>query len=292
MPCHFEKAESPGKAIQRVCRERIAQARSRLRQSDHPAAVHSVRKEIKKLRAIIALVRGEIGKGVCHKATKSLHAAAKRLAAPRDARVMLKAFEKLAGREAENFAGIAAALKKHARRETRQFRRDDAAAAAKHLLRKINRRLEGLSIRAAGWTAIEPGLRQSYRRGREALKLARRQPLPGNFHAWRKHVKNLGYQLRLLCPKWPAATRAMTDKLEQLGEVLGDDHDLDLLKQFAAKLGAGQAGDAAALRRLIEQLQKKLRATALKIGRRLYADVPAVVSLRMGRQWSDWHLEK
>jgi len=291
MPFHFQKSESPAKAIRRVCCEHIGKALGRLRKSRHPAAVHGVRKEIKKLRAIFRLVRGEIGRGVYRKAAKALRRAADRLAASRDARVTFQAFEKLAGGAARRFPKIQKALQKNCRRETRRFRDDDSVAVARQLLRKVNPRVAGLKIKADGWAAVEPGLRQSYRRGRQAGELARRQPSPENLHEWRKQVKNFRYHLRLLCPEWPAAARALTDELERLGELLGDDHDLALLKQFVAEQCAGETREGAALNRLVEARQKKLRAAALKLGSQIYAEPPAVVCAQLGNHWRAWRGE-
>ena len=53
-------------------------------------------------------VRAEIGRGAYRKGMKALAEAADRLAAPRDARVMLKAFEKLTlARGAASLPGLA-----------------------------------------------------------------------------------------------------------------------------------------------------------------------------------------
>jgi CHAD domain-containing protein len=288
MPFHFKKAEPPDQAVRRVCREHIGEAETRLRKTRHPAAVHGARKEIKKLRAIIRLVRGEIGRVAWRKTQKALRRAAGQLAASRDARVMFKAFEQLAGRgAARRFPILHQALQKNCRRETRQFQAADAVAVAERALRKTGKRVAGLKFAATGWTAIEPGLRQSYRRGRQAGALARRQPSPEHFHAWRKEVKTFWHQLRLLCPAWPASARALTDKLNRLGELLGDDHDLALLKQFVAE--HSQTGETAALKPLIESRQKKLRAAALKLGSQLFKEAPAIVCQRLGKDWNDWH---
>ena len=291
MPFHFKKAESPAKGVRRVCRERIGAALGRLRQPGNPAAVHGVRKEIKKLRAIFRLVRAEIGRGTYRKGAKALREAANRLAVPRDARVTLKAFEKLTGRTARRFAGIAAALGKNARREARRFQQENSVARAKRLLRKTDRRVGGLRIKTSGWAAIERGLQESYRRGRAARALVGRKPLPENFHDWRKHVKDLWHYFCLLHPAWPAEVRALTDELELLGAHLGDDHDLALLQQFIAEHFAGQAGDARALNRLIAVRQQQLRAAALMLGSRLYAETPAVFCRRLEKHWNDWRGE-
>jgi len=288
MPFQFKKSESPAKAVRRVCRERIGAALGGLRKGDRPGAVHNVRREIKKLRALFRLVRGEIGRGVYRKGAKALREAADSLTAPRDARVMLKAFKEVAGRDARKFAGIERALRKNCRRETRRFRKKDSAAAAGRILRKTGRRVGDLKIKAAGWAAIEPGLKESYRRGREACRLVRKQPSSENFHDWRKHVKDLWHYFCLLYPAWPAQARAYTDELELLGAHLGEDHDLFLLQQFAAEHCAGRAGEVEALNQLIKSRQKELRAAALKLGSRLYAEPPSAICRRLEKDWSLW----
>ena len=288
MPFRFKKSESPAKAVRRVCRERIRAALGRLRKPDNASAVHGVRKEIKKLRALFRLVRAEIGRGVYRRGEKALREAADSLTAPRDARVMLKAFGKLTGRDAGQFAGIEKALRKNSRRETRRFRKKDSAAAAGRILRKTGRRMGELKIKSGGWAAIEPGLKESYRRGREACGFVREHPSSENFHEWRKHVKDLWHYFCLLYPAWPAEARAYTEDLELLGGHLGEDHDLSLLQQFATEHCAGRAGEAELLGRLIESRQKHLRAAALELGARLYAEVPAVICRRLGKYWILW----
>lgn len=287
MPFRFKQSESPAKAVRRVCRERVGAALDCLQRTEHPAAIHGARKEIKKLRAVFRLVRGEISGGTYRKGAKSLRAAAHCLAATRDARVMLKAFERLAADSAQPFPGIASALKTHAHEEARRFRRDGSVALAERRLRKTRRCTGHLKIKTDGWAAIAPGLQESYRCGREAGRLARKEPAPENFHAWRKHVKDLWYYCCLLHPICPALTRAMTDDLELLGEQLGEDHDLFLLQQFVANACAGAVREAAALQRLATSRQDEVRASALALGSRLYADAPAKFCRRQSRPAGD-----
>jgi CHAD domain-containing protein len=281
MPFRFKKSESPAKALRRVCRERVGAALECLRKPGHPAAVHGARKEIKKLRALFRLVRGEISVGTYHKGVKALRAAADCLAASRDARVMLRAFEKLTGGKAKPYAHIENALNKHARREGRRFRKNDAVALAERLLRKTSRRLGNLKIKHTGWAAIAPGLKQSYERGRGVCQLARKRPAPANFHEWRRHVKDLWFYFCLLQPVCPAATRAATDELELLAEQLGEDHDLFLVHEFAVKHCKEHRGEVKSLSRLIAGRQRTLRAAALKLGSRLYAETPAAFCHRL-----------
>src|ERR1017187_4387791 len=160
MPVHFKPAEPPARAVRRICQEHITEALARLRRSRHPAAVHGARKEIKKLRAVLRLVRGEIGRGVYRPAAKALRRAAGHLAATRDARVMFQAFAKLAGPgAARRFPILHQALQKHCRLETRRFRNDDAVAVAKRLLRKTRRPGGGQKAQALGWRQGAAGLK-------------------------------------------------------------------------------------------------------------------------------------
>jgi CHAD domain-containing protein len=291
MPAHLNKAAPTDRVLRRVCREQLGEALVRLRQSRPPAAVHGVRKEIKKLRAIFRLVREEIGRAAYRKARKSMRRAAGQLASARDARVMFQAFEQLAGEgAARRFPILHRTLKKHCRRATHRFNDADAGAAAGRALRKTGRHIDRLKFTASGWAALAPGLRQSYQRGRQAGEQARRQPSPEHLHAWRKEVTTFWYQLRLLRPDWPGTTRTLTQKLNRLGELLGDHHDLVLLKQFVTE--QTQNEEATALNPLIEARQIKLSVAALKLGAQVYKRSPAKIGQQMGEDWSRWHGHK
>ena len=116
MAFHFKKKESPTRAVRRLSRERIGKALDYLRQCDRLEAIHSVRKEIKKVRATLGLVRGKMGENTYRKRVKTLRAAAKRLQDPRDARVRPQALERLVEHfknrlPARPFAGIKKVLK-------------------------------------------------------------------------------------------------------------------------------------------------------------------------------------
>ena len=288
MPFQFKRRESPAEALRRVSRERIGAARDRLREGGHSAAIHDVRREIKKLRAIFRLARARDGAGRYRKSVKALRMAAGCLAAPRDARVMLKAFVKLAGTQAPRFGQIEKALRKHCRRETRRFVKKKAVSMADRLLRKINRRVGDLKIESSGWAAIEPGVNQACSRGRQAFAKVRRKPSPEHFHEWRKHVKILWYYFQLLRPAWRPEVRALAGDFELLAAQLGEDHDLFLLQQFVVRHCGRHPTEAGALNCLIATRQKVLRAAALRLGSKLYAEPPSALCRRLEHCWNLW----
>jgi CHAD domain-containing protein len=296
MPFHFKKKESVSKAVRRLCRERIDGALDNLKAGGRLEAVHNVRKEIKKMRAVLRLMRGEIGKRGYRKNADALWAAADHMTAMRDAQARLNAFGSLTkhfGRSlpARPFPNIKKALVEDRRKQEKRFWKGRSMASVNAILGRLKRQAGGLKTGSKGWKAVCPGLKKSFCRGREALEAVRGKPSPENFHEWRKRVKDLWYHLRLLDSVWPQEMAAATDELEDLGESLGDDHDLTMLAEFAAG-GKFPAAEAERLNWLIRRRQKGLRSAAVKTGARFYSENPGRFCARMGNYWRIWRGER
>ena len=286
MPCCLKKNEPPSRSIRRLCRERISLARGWLRKADRAPAIHNVRKEIKKIRAMLRLVKQEILRRDYVKTTRALQKVSGRLAPSRDARVMLWELLKLTEKCSIKFPATHEVLLKHCRRETRKFGKEKLPALTDRWLRKVSRRVGRLKINAKDWAMIETGLRRSLRRGRISFKLAGREPSSENFHEWRKRVKDLWHHLQLICPKPPADIRMFIAHLALLGGQLGEEHNLHLLSQFAKENSSAVEGRA--LNHLIEARQRKLRVASLKLGAIVFREPPTVVCRRLKRHWKDW----
>src|SRR5947209_2250883 len=80
----FKRRESVSKAIRRLGRERVEHARECLKERDPGEAIHSARKDIKKIRAVLRLVQPGIGQKKFRRIGKPLGEAAKFLAPSRD----------------------------------------------------------------------------------------------------------------------------------------------------------------------------------------------------------------
>jgi CHAD domain-containing protein len=298
MAFHFKKRESPTRAARRLSRERIGKALDYLQKTDRLEAVHSVRKEIKKIRATLELVHDGMEANVYRRYTKMLRTAAKRLRDPRDAHVRPRTLERLMahfqGRlPSHPFSQIKKVLRQDCREEMREFRKGKSVAAVDRLLRKMNRRAGDLKVRAEGWKSTRSGLLESYRRGQTSLAMALKAPSPENLHDWRKHVQDLWHQLRLLCPIRPQSLRASAGEMKTLSQYLGDDHDLVMLQRFVIRRCARKcAGEVKELNGLIELRQKELRTAALALGARLYAEKPFRFCERLENYWRAWRAGK
>ena len=283
-------------ALRRCTREQLDRAINELTaEVDHDpvTAVHDARKALKKARSAVRLGRGAIDRDVQRRNNAALRDAGRRLSSARDAEVMLGAVDDLA----ERFAGQVPGTTFDAIRGHLVAERDEArtrllgAAVAGHVagdLKAVQTGTDDWRVRGGGWTAIEPGLLRSYRRGRTALEAAREDPTSENFHEWRKRAKDLWYHLRMLMPLSPGIVGGQADEAHELADLLGDDHDLAVLRE-ALEGGAGAVpADVDAVIGLLDHRRAQLQAKALLVGERLYAESPKAFGRRLHGYWRIW----
>jgi CHAD domain-containing protein len=241
-------------------------------------AVHSARKDMKKLRALLRLVRGEIGDQVYRRESTAFRDAGRELAGLRDADVMIATLNSLELPEKES-GPLRQALEAH-RIRTAAGGREQAAAGAGDMLTVARARVADWPLETDGFAAFEEGLRRIYRRGRRNMRAARSQPTAENLHEWRKRTKDLWYHLALLEEAWPPVMQALADEAHELSDRLGDHHDLDVLLAWAR-----DHADPTAIETAVDERRLRLQADAFDYGTRLYADKPGVFVDRIGTWW-------
>jgi CHAD domain len=137
-------------------------------------AVHETRKALKRLRALVRVLRSELGEEVFAREDGALRDAGRRLAGARDAEVMVNTLDGLLkgdGRRLARRRGVARLRRALvAEKEAADARMlGDAAMRADVLeeLRAIRRRVAAWPLsRRDGIQALEPGLQRIYRQGR------------------------------------------------------------------------------------------------------------------------------
>lgn len=108
------------------------------------------------------------------------------------------------------------------------------------------------------------------------------------FHEWRKRVKYHGYHCRLLRRAWDAPMKARRDEIDDLASILGDHHDLAVMKQWlgdATDLVDQAPGEVDAALALIERTRQSLEAEAWPLGRRVFAEKPKRLGARFETYW-------
>jgi CHAD domain-containing protein len=287
--------EEAAAGIRRIAAGRAERALERLRGADErelAAAVHGARKDMKKLRGLLRLVRDELGKKTFKAEDRRYRDAGRALSGNRDAEVKLatllalrRRFDDLATDATERWAG---------RLETE---RDQLAVVAVGASKgKIGEAVEaieagrgaigGWPLKTDSWELVGPGLSPAYRQGRTAMAQALADPSTANVHEWRKRAKDLWYQLRIIREAWPGLLDETATQAHDLTELLGDHHDLAVL---AADLRTRTELDGRdAFEAVIEQRQGELLDAALNVGQRLYAEKPKAFRRRIKRYWLAW----
>ena len=290
MSYRWKLRESPAQGLQRIFREEIHSA---LKECEHPApergeAVHETRKHLKKLRAALDLVAREVGKQRFAREDRCVRQIAKLVSDLRDAHVRLQTLIELRGDDAERFAHLENLL---------SIERESFSAAFDGWQRQAIPKLEALSDRLAQWPLDDltwnnacAAVTKSYRRGRNALDRALKKPSAKCMHAWRKEVKQLWYQLRLLQPLNRMIFEKIAADARALGELLGLDHDYAfLLERFDEKQPEPDLQkERIDLEKLIRKKGRRLQRDATELGRRFYAEPPKAFAKRISIFIKDW----
>src|SRR5436190_18471235 len=265
--------------LKRVFRE---QSESALQLCRHPAkqrgvTVHEVRKHLKKLRAAIRLAVGEVGKNRHAREDRCVRKIGRLVSDLRDSQVRLQTLiqlrdEKAKGSYENHFPRI---------EELLSLERESFSAAfagwqkqAIPQLERVEARLLKWPLQCLTWKEICGAVEKIYKRGQRGLAKTIKGPDPENFRSWRKRVKDLWYQLRILQPLNRMVLTEMAHVAEVLGELLGREHDLAFLWTRLEKECNDEAlrDELAQIEKLIRKHGKRLRTNALELGRHFYAE--------------------
>jgi CHAD domain-containing protein len=179
------------------------------------------------------------------------------------------------------YAGIDAWLGRRRESMTEEREARESVAAIRAELPQALERIEEWQLDAPGADAMIAGLAKTYKRARRAMAVAADEGTSRDFHEWRKRVKYHRYHLRLLRPVWPKVMKARYKETKYLSDLLGDDHDLAVLRATLEEEAGGAADERAALIALTRRRNAELRAEAWRLGRRLFAGDPERYAERM-----------
>jgi CHAD domain-containing protein len=291
--------EAADHAIRRIGAEQIDRAIAELTEgvkADPVDAVHAARKALKKERSLLRLARGTMKSSARRRENRAFRDAGRRLSAARDADVMVEALEDLAKRYAgqlpENtFTTVGDHLRRAGHGPRRSVMDSGLTGEVTEELKAARVRTEQWRLGRGGWKAVKGGLRRSYRRGRRAFKHAQDNPTTEALHEWRKRAKDHWYHLRLLKPIFPRTLEGQAKDAHLLSDLLGDDHDLALLRNALLEAGPALAADVDSVVALLDHRRGQLQAQAMLLGRRLYAEKPKAFMRRMRAYWKAWRAQ-
>jgi CHAD domain-containing protein len=145
-------------------------------------------------------------------------------------------------------------------------------------LRAARNRSAARTYEADDFDALRPGLQRIYRRGRNRMRDAAADPTTENLHEWRKRTKDLWHAAQLLRPAAPTRMKRFAKRAHQLSDLLGDDHDLSVLREQVGRSDKP-------LLAVIDRRRATLQRRAFALGAELYSRSPKRFARSVERSW-------
>lgn len=286
----LKRKESEADGIRRVAHGRAEDAVRLLRDedADEVKAVHRARKDMKKLRATLKLVRPAIGDDTYKRENERFRDASRALSDVRDAQVRLQTIDALAERFADDpppggWWAVRAAL---AGDEPEVDKLEGLRESAAREIAEGDAAIEHWPLGNDDFELLRPGLRRVYSRARKRYRAAHADPSDEALHEWRKRSKDLWYALRLVRRAWPAVLSVTADEAHELADRLGDDHDLAVLAGDLDRDGGPLTAEQRDQVRLLARRRRMdLQSEAFAYGERLLAEKPKPFVVRLESYW-------
>ncbi len=289
--------ETPAEAIRRIGLGLIDENLHLLQDEtgDRDKAIHEARKNFKRLRAVLRLIRDEIGEEIYKAENTIFRDASRRLAVLRDSAVMVETLEAvrieyagdLPEADLSDVYGKLVAWQEGVRDQFLQ--NADTLPEVVEVLQAARPRFAALPIARQDYAAFSGGLQRVYRRGRRRMQEAYATCSAKLFHDWRKQVKYLWHQVEILHLLWPPVMDELARELHHLSTLLGDAHDLVVLREMLLE-GQGFNGRNEELLAVLQERQRALEKAAFPVGQRIFAERPLAFVQRLATYWEAWQV--
>lgn len=273
--------QTVGDALRRIVKGLLGEAIALARAAPEPGQLHAIRKNIKMTRGLLRLVAP--GLAAFRKEIAALRDAARLIAPHRDAEVTAEIVAQLSADSAVGAAAGIAAEFVGPDPETLRADLDTLAAA----LAEIVARVPNWRLDAKGFDAMEHGLRETWSACRNSLKKLQKRHDATSLHHWRGQIKTHWYHARLLQPIWPQMMAPHIAAADVLGELLGDHHDLSVLRAQLAK-NRLSASAARALDDRLAKRQARAEHEIFALAERFLAEPAKPLAARWRRWWRLW----
>ena len=207
-------------------------------QKDVHRAIHEIRKSIKRIRAVLRLIREEIGYSSYYRENVFYREMNRSVSDIRSYNVLVLSLEKLQSDlsktiPAETFEPLIVSIRELREKIlSRMFYADRILHDLSRNLLEAKKRIPTLSLENESFEVFAGGMRRMYRQSRNYLSKAQENPDTHHLHDMRKRMKYLWYHLEILNPIYPASLKVHADSLENITENLGVHHDMELLSEF------------------------------------------------------------
>lgn len=283
-----------GDNLRRICRKQIERALAIAKDDEEPddTPVHETRKHLKKARAVLRLVRKEIGRGLFRQQDHGLRDVGRLISEIRDAEVRLQTVRQLQSIRQRRGRAAYRQLEAMLVLELENFMAAFAEwqTQAIPMLEKALATIDCWPLDHFDCQQLRAAVQATYKCGRDALAEAKANPSAEQFHAFRTEAKVLAHQLRILRPVNPVVLANLSDELGSLGDLLGRAHDLSFLSERLRREHghAGWQREGHKLLAVIEVSQGDLQRGAAELAERFFSERPRDFGDRVAAWLDDW----
>jgi CHAD domain-containing protein len=207
-------------------------------QEEVDKSIHETRKSMKRIRAVLRMIRDEIGYSSYYRENTFYRDLSRKLSEIRNFEVLSGSIRNLKEDLSNTIPpDVFELLEEELGRQRNMVTGGQAGLSL--LLREMARKIEisrdriyDFPVRHNDFRAFEGGLFRMYRQGKRYLRNAKKNPSPTHLHDLRKRMKYFGYQVEILQPIFPGPMKAYTSTFETIAENLGVYHDLQVLQEF------------------------------------------------------------
>ena len=283
--------EDVANGTRRILSEEVDKADKHLgRRRNQVTVVHETRKSIKRLRAVLRLIRFGISKSQYRSANVHLRDLNRSLAQSRDMDVMRQTLSRL--EETSGLAGSKTAVRLRealnaAHAEAESLRTAPPTKQIGASIDAVRSMISNLDLRRVTIDTLVEGMGRSMSDFTNHYALLKPDADAEVYHEWRKVVQIHRRHIVLLSAAWPQSSRPRVMATKELSECLGYDHDLAVLLEFMSGPRGHPATkrDVAKLREITAGQQVELRRKARAIGALLSAEAPDAFSSRVAAYW-------
>ena len=249
--------------------------------------IHQIRTTIKRLRALLRLIRPAVDPAFFNRENARLRTAAGLLSFARDAEVARQTLKTLPVSNQSDQDAIRSVLSGFESNVELPNDVEHTLAEVKRRLEQTRRNFQRLWLRGSEPEILASGLRAIYRQGRKRMQKAIELGEDKAFHRWRIRAKNLYYELEFLESVWPKRFHGLLSRLSELQEKIGLDHDAAVLRAWLKKSPENFGGSETvqSVVSCLDNQTRKLRQSAVPLGREIWREKPRRFARRVARHW-------
>jgi CHAD domain-containing protein len=256
-------------------------------------SIHQVRVNIKKMRALLRLIRPSLGEESYTFENNFFRDTARSLAFLRDYTTCSDALEKLVKNRRskqihDGFAKLIRAVSIRRKSALKEVNFPDLSTRILQELQTARQRVSQWNLTMDASEMIYSGLLNLYSQGRRRFWLAKAQTNEVTMHQLRKTSKYLLYLNQMLQELWPSVLAIHVEEYKELSALLGMHHDICVLNHHLADLAGTNMKKPVrvSLQKAMWKRKKQLENKILVRAARIYSERPASFAGKYKIWWS------